>query len=75
MAEHMSAALSRLAPTCLGKEHYAPHPFCIRRGQKLPYPRTKLFENVRTHVIDSLAYTPPEAQETNAQLPEPIRPP
>ena len=23
MAEHMSAALSRLGPTCLGKEHYA----------------------------------------------------
>ena len=23
MAEHMSAALPRLGPTCLGKEHYA----------------------------------------------------
>ena len=37
---------------------YASHPLCIRRGPKPPYRRAKLFENVRTHVLDSLAYPP-----------------
>ena len=40
-------------------KNYAVGPLCIRRRAKPPYPRPKLFENGRTHVLESLAYTPP----------------